>query len=397
MASMLALTHTSQVRDQLSLAMTDLRTQRIRTRLIHQIEPDMASIADALKQSRWRLIAVEMRPQETAADFLTRLAVLAAACDARTAILAIGHDNDVPLYRQLCTEGVSDYLVMPVSHEALLEAIRPFFSADETQSGDLVAVMGARGGSGATTIAINIAAQLMDACILDLDQPVGGLAFSLCLNRDIPEAASLLYTPSRIEPEMLDGMVMRKDGLSVLAAPPNLVSRATILDDPQGMESLLSHLLRRYRNVVLDMPLRWTPGTETILGDAHGVVLVTTPDLPGITAAQPLMAHFGELGIAPVLVLNQARGENRGDLSEKDIRKALAFEDQPIHVVSEAAEIRNSAINGDLFVAGQARQSAIARHRMRQIAAAISGVVVESAPRPKAWSNLVKRLRRGGE
>lgn len=400
MASLLAITHSDQVHDLLTKAGADLRIQRIRTKLIHQAQPDMATIADQMRQSRWRLIVIEMCPDEDATAFLSRLAVIAGACDTRTAIMAIGHDNDVPLYRQLSSEGLSDYLVMPISQATLLEAIRPFFSSDDGHSGDLIAVIGARGGSGATTIAINVAAQLDDPCILDLDQPVGGLAFSLCLNRVIPEAAALLYTPSRIEPEMLDAMVMRKDGLSVFAAPASLTSKTTILDDPQGMETLISHLLRRYRNVVLDMPMRWTAGTEALLSEARAVILVTTPDLPGITAAQPIVAHLGEMGIDPMLVLNQAKGEKSGDLSEGDIRKAFAFEDQPIHVVSESAEIRNSVINGELFVTKQTQMYAAgraARHPMRQIGVAIRGEAIEPAPRNTIWTSLFNRIRRGGK
>src|SRR6185436_408106 len=95
---------------------------------------------------------------ESRSDILTGLDQLATVCDSGTRVVVIGRVNDVTLYRELVRRGVSDYVIAPVNTLDVVRSICNLFSAPEAKSvGRIIAVVGAKGGVGASTIAHNIA------------------------------------------------------------------------------------------------------------------------------------------------------------------------------------------------------------------------------------------------
>src|ERR1700730_5949455 len=90
-------------------------------------------------------------------EILAGLDQLANYCDAGTRVVVIGRTNDVMLYRELVRRGVSDYLISPVNVLQIVRALCGLFSAPDAKPvGRVVAVVGAKGGVGASTIAHNI-------------------------------------------------------------------------------------------------------------------------------------------------------------------------------------------------------------------------------------------------
>src|SRR5215831_16679043 len=91
-------------------------------------------------------------------DVLGGLDQLATLCDPGTRVVVIGRVNDVTLYRELVRRGVSDYVIAPVNALDVVRSICGLFSAPEAKSvGRIIAVVGAKGGVGASTIAHNVA------------------------------------------------------------------------------------------------------------------------------------------------------------------------------------------------------------------------------------------------
>src|SRR3569623_2211773 len=91
-------------------------------------------------------------------DILGGLDQLATVCDAGTRVVVIGRVNDVMLYRELVRRGVSDYMIAPVCAIDVVRSICNLFSAPEAKAvGRIIAVVGAKGGVGASTIAHNVA------------------------------------------------------------------------------------------------------------------------------------------------------------------------------------------------------------------------------------------------
>src|SRR6201991_4385137 len=120
-------------------------------------------------------------------DPLSDINALAEVCEPGTVVIASGQVNDVRLYRDLVASGIHDYLLKPLNPDALREA---FAHAQLTLSAPklaelgterphcAVAVIGTRGGSGASTIATSLAWLMSDkhtrsTALLDLDVHFG--------------------------------------------------------------------------------------------------------------------------------------------------------------------------------------------------------------------------------
>src|SRR5215470_17001482 len=108
-------------------------------------------------------------------DLLTGLDTLADVCDAGTRVIVVGKLNDIVLYRELVRRGVSDYLMAPIGVLDVVRAVSGLFSAPDARPvGRTIAVVGAKGGVGASTVAHNIAWAIardlfLDSVVADLD------------------------------------------------------------------------------------------------------------------------------------------------------------------------------------------------------------------------------------
>ena len=145
-------------------------------------------------------------------DPLNDINALAEVCEPGTVVIAIGQVNDVRLYRDLLASGIHDYLLKPLSaqqvHDALNQALAVFMAPrlgdGETAKRHIsTAVVGARGGVGASTLATSLAWLFSDThkaatALLDLDVHFGtdALALDLEPGRGLTDA---IENPSRID------------------------------------------------------------------------------------------------------------------------------------------------------------------------------------------------------
>ena len=124
-------------------------------------------------------------------DILAGLDQLAQVCDAATRVIIIGRMNDVTLYRELVRRGVSDYLIAPVGPLQVVRSVCGLFSAPDAKPvGRIIAVVGAKGGVGASTVAHNIAFAISDDLILDAVVTDLDLAFGTAGPRFQPGSAA---------------------------------------------------------------------------------------------------------------------------------------------------------------------------------------------------------------
>ena len=161
-------------------------------------------------------------------DVLSGLDSLAEVCDAGTRVVVIGRHNDVLLYRELTRRGVSDYLIAPVGTLDVVRSICGLFSAPDAKPvGRVIAVTGAKGGVGASTVAHNVAFAVahdlqLDTVVADLDLGFG--TAGLDYNQDPTQGiADAVFSPDRIDTAFIDRLLSKcTDHLSLLAAPATL-------------------------------------------------------------------------------------------------------------------------------------------------------------------------------
>ena len=170
------------------------------------------------------LIETESRTDE----ILRGLDQLSEVCDEGTRVIAVGQVNDVLLYRGLTRRGVSEYLIGPINAIDVVRAICGLFSAPDAKPvGRIIAIVGAKGGGGASTVAHNVAWSigrdlLLDTVIADLDLAfgTGGLDY----NQDPPQGiADAVFSPDRVDTAFIDRLLSKcTDHLNLLAAPAAL-------------------------------------------------------------------------------------------------------------------------------------------------------------------------------
>jgi pilus assembly protein CpaE len=298
------------------------------------------------------LIESETRPGE----LLAGLDALAEVCDAGTRVLVVGRINDVTFYRELTRRGISDYLIAPVGTLDVVRSVCGLFSAPDAKPvGRIVAVVGAKGGVGASTVAHNIAWAIgrdiaVDTVVTDLDLPFG--TAGLDYNQDPPQGiADAVLTPDRIDTAFVDRLMSKcTDHLSLLAAPATL---DRIYDfGADAFDSIVDTLRHSVPCVVLDMPHHWSGWTRRLLVSADDILVVAGPDLANLRNAKnlvDLLRASRPNDRPPFYCLNQVGVPKRPEIAPADFAKAL--EDQPLAVIPFEPQLFGTAANNGQMIA----------------------------------------------
>lgn len=225
------------------------------------------------------VLIVQLPSQAEASSMLDALAEV---CDPNTRVITVGTVNEYSFYCWLMDIGIAQYLLLPVTAQMLDGAFQKLqgvaAAGKEKPPAKLVAVMGSRGGVGATTVAINIAAALGDrtqkkVALVDLDPQEGSISLALDIQPSMG-VRDVLEKPERIDSLFLD-RVMSKVGkyLAVLSAEERLSERLAV--DEQAAFPLLEELRGKYDYVVLDVPRHMNHFSRACLQKADFTILVT--------------------------------------------------------------------------------------------------------------------------
>lgn len=262
-------------------------------------------------------------------DPLADIEALSRVCESDTRVVVLGDVNDVKLYRQLMDMGVQDYFPKPVSSEELNESLsrvdpveaQPAEEPEKT--GRLIAVIGSRGGVGASTVAANIAwvaahEQGKRVALVDLDLYFGTLALALDMEpgRGFREA---LEHPSRIDGLFIERAMVRESGnLFVLAAEEELENRFSF--DPDALKLLLKTLRADFDCIVIDLPRFAARSQVATMVPLDTCVVVSDPTLAGMRDTLRLKKMLQTVTSDSDLkfVINRVGLGKNGELSIKD-------------------------------------------------------------------------------
>jgi pilus assembly protein CpaE len=328
-------------------------------------------------------------------DILAGLDQLANYCDAGTRVVVIGELNDVTLYRELVRRGVSDYLMSPVDALQVVRAVCGLFSAPDAKPvGRIVAVVGAKGGVGASTIAHNIAFAMardlmLDSVVTDLDLAFGtaGLDF----NQDPPQGiAEAVFSPDRIDTAFVDRLLAKcTDHLSLLAAPATLDRVYDFGAD--AFDSIFDSLRATVPCVVLDVPHQWTGWSKQTLIGADDILIVAAPDLANLRNAKniyDLLKASRPNDRLPRYCLNQVGVPKRPEIKTADFAKAL--EDEPVAIIPFEPQLFGAAANNGQMIAEISSGHRTAE-TFRQLAQMLTGRAETKKPRAGLLDKLLRR------
>jgi pilus assembly protein CpaE len=329
---------------------------------------------------------------------LEELEELAQSCDAGTKVVVLGKHNDIALYRQLMTRGVSEYLVAPFGVGDFIQAISQLFASPGAKPlGRVVAVVGAKGGVGASTVAHNLAWALasltaMATIIADFDLAFG--TAGLDYNQDPPQGvAEAVFAPDRVDTVLVDRLLSRcGDRLSLLAAPAAL---DRVLDFAEvSFDSLIDAMRASTPWIVLDVPHLWSGWARRILVSADDVIVVASPDLANLRNAKNLIDNVKGARLhdaAPRLVLNGVGMLKRPEIAAAEFAKAV--ETGPAAVIPHDAKLFGAAANNGQMIA-EIEPNGKTAQIFVDLASALAGRTEARKPRRGVLEPLIAKLGR---
>ncbi len=251
----------------------------------------------------------------------------------RPPLLVIGHKGNVELIRVAMRAGARDFFTPPVAEDEIAGFLQQLARDRQAESArrtaHMTAVINAKGGSGASTVAANLAHILANSserrtALIDLDVQFGALPlyFNLTPRNGLVRALELVDS---LDAVALEGYVQpHRSGLDLLAsAPDELVS---VADVPESrVELLLQVMGQAYDDLVVDLP-RWISGsTAVVLEHADRILVVLEQSVAHLRDAKRLMSILRQElqigGSRVTIVVN--RYDKRSPVGLGDIREAL--------------------------------------------------------------------------
>jgi pilus assembly protein CpaE len=219
-------------------------------------------------------------------------------------IFMVALEASPDLILQSMRAGANEFLTWPLAEETVHQAVaraagRRGSSAMTRPLATTVAFLGAKGGSGTTTIAVNCGVELArlskrPTMILDLKAGLGEVSLFLGVRSryTLFDAIDNLH---RLDTEFLRELVVRhKSGLDILAGSEHFDRPGP--NDSAGVEQVLRLLTQQYEQVVIDAGNQINACSTAALYTADTIYLVTNPDVPSVRNTQRLLDRIGQLG-----------------------------------------------------------------------------------------------------
>ncbi len=327
--------------------------------------------------------AILMVDLSESGDPLNDINALAEVCEPGTVVIAIGQVNDVRLYRELLASGIHDYLLKPLSaqqvHDALNQALAVFNSPKAGDDASVkrhisTAVVGTRGGVGASMLATSLAWLFSDShnsptALLDLDVHfgTGALALDLEPGRGLTDA---IDNPSRIDGLFIErAMIRANDNLSILSAEAPI--NQPLMTDGSAFVQLEEEFRQAFEMTLIDMPRNMLINFPQLLADVNLVLLTCELTLASARDTIRILSWLKANAphAHPMVVANKVQ-PSVAEISKADFEASIERKiDFVIPYDVKAAS--NAAKLGQVFV--EANRSSKATAVIKQLAERIIG------------------------
>jgi pilus assembly protein CpaE len=244
-------------------------------------------------------------------------------------VMVYSANTDPELLVRCMRAGAREFLTQPIASNTIAEALvrasvrRPAAKPAKKVGGKLLVFLGAKGGSGVTTIAANFAIALAqesgkNTALVDLDLPFGDAALDLGISAEF-STANALQNFERLDSNFLTKLLIKhSSGLSVLAAPDRYTP---LRASDEAVEKLLSVVRQDFDYVVVD---GGSGSVSRMLLDAAAVAyLVTQVSISELRNSNRLISEFFNSGGRKLEVVLNRFTPRSLSIDEENITKAL--------------------------------------------------------------------------
>jgi pilus assembly protein CpaE len=324
-------------------------------------------------------------------DPFSALEDLSRVCPADVPVAVIGDRTDLAFYRAIMDLGVLEYLAKPMTRDAVQTILRPklFGDAlpDTDRGGHVVAICGAQGGAGATSIAVNFALQLADTTkakvvLLDLHLQGGETAIMLGVQPG-PGLRIALEDPLRVDELFLDrAAIVVNDRVRLIAADEDLTAELHITE--AGMRHVIGLLRKRFNYIVVDVPVPLTPAIQAVIGISRHVLVLLEAEVTGLRNAKNLRKAVTELSGKNRVFTVLNRYNQPGGLPLETITRGL--ECKPDILIPDLGRCMVEAVNQGVPAI---RKSSALRRSLAPLVREIAGI--ESGVSKTIWKRWLRK------
>ncbi len=246
-------------------------------------------------------------------------------------VIVCGPKNDSAVILRALKQGIREFLSDTPTGAEISEVVdrlaAELKSAATAGQASVIAVVGAKGGVGATMVACQVAANLQLAgqrtVVVDLNLPMGDVALHFDLHPTYT-LSDAIHAPDQIDGTFVAGLLQkhRPTGLEILAAPDR-VEDTELIEEPL-VEAVMAQLRTRFDRVVVDVSRSWSPISVKVLEMADTILIVTLKDVPALKHARAHRDLMLRLGVSPSrirTVIN--RHETNAGVSDPDVARFL--------------------------------------------------------------------------
>lgn len=278
------------------------------------------------------VVAIDRDP-EKGLELVSRLSESTPECS----VLVLSSSNDANLILRAMRAGAKEFLPQPVRIEDLLAALgriseRRFGRGENKPRGSqVIAVAGAIGGVGTTSLAVNLGCALArdtrnSVALVDLDLCLGDADVFL---DSIPDytLVDVAQNVTRLDFTLLKrSLTKHSSGLFLLPRPVQLADISLIT--PEDLQRVIGLLKATFTHLVLDLSKSYSPIDMIALEMANHVLMVTQLDLPCLRNVVRLMMSFGEMnGLdQKVKILVNRVGLDAGHITLKKAQETIGRE-----------------------------------------------------------------------
>jgi len=259
--------------------------------------------------------------------------------------------------RAMFKAGVNDVISLPLDRKDLLMSLESAFGALAARKGGLqsrgkvITFTKCGGGSGATTLATNVASALINGgkskkerakdknfvapsvAIFDFDVQFGTVAVGL----NSSGRASILdarRAEDRLDASLLEASMQKhSSGLNILASPEEIVPFTAF--SSEFFEQIIGIARAMFDYVIIDMPQAWTSWTHSVFDESDVIVPVMKANVENVHNAQKVLIGLDHLKVSrdkSIIVVNSV---SKGMTDNDRITQIKKITDRPIVQVRE--------------------------------------------------------------